>query len=748
MDIADLPIPSALKEFYICDNIKSLYPPQADVIRGGLLNNKNMLISIPTASGKTLMAELAMLTSIIKNHGKALYIVPLKALASEKYKRFCKFEGIGQFDGKAITTAKSTGDYRSKSEKLGEADIIVVTSEKADSLIRNKAPWLEYISVAVVDEIHLVDDDDRGATLEMIIAKLRRINPKIQIIGLSATVGNPEEVAKWLKAELVVSEWRPTNLKEGVYHQNAIHFRDTVRAVEPHKDSVNTLVVDMINEGGQCLVFCDSRRVAEGKAKDAMRALHSLVVDTKTQLKLQALSNNIKKKGDSEAVTTLAACVSVGSAFHHAGMVEELREIVETGFKDGAIKVIFCTPTLASGINLPARRVIVQGYKRYSKKFGRQDIPVLEYKQMAGRAGRPHLDPYGECVLVPYADEKEEAVRILNKFSFGVTEDISSHLFGIKPLRIHLLASIDSGFVSTIDDIHQLLNETFLVYLPDGGLFTKEMIDQNVVDAVNYLIEERMVDTTEGVLKATRLGQIVSHLCLDPTTAALMLKGFREIELMRFKPSDVTMLHLLSMTDDMDKERFMKESDDMKNLMFLKAHETELVMFKDLIASKKMRSDDVISPLKITEILREWINETDRGAIAKSWNMGEGDVHSIVESAGRLVNALYKIAQFHGNESFLPVISPLFQRVRYGIKAELIQLCKIKDIGRVRARRLYNSGIRTEKRYHELKEKKPELIRQIIWDKNEYDAVPVTPVVPVLAGKTEHLYRQKSFDDY
>lgn len=269
------------------------------------------------------MAEMAMLTSIIDHHGKALYIVPLKALASEKYTRFRMFEHeLGEFNGKRITTAQSTGDFKSKGETLAESDIIVVTSEKADSLIRNKAHWLENISIVVIDEIHLVGDQDRGATLEMVIAKLRRINPKLVFIGLSATIGNPEQLAAWLRAELIVSEWRPTQLKEGVFYNNEIQFENMSRPITVQtKDNIDALVMDMVLEGGQCLVFCTSRKSAESKAKNIAKKLYPLL-DTNSKLKLEAVSAKISDfadKNDSKAATVIANNVSCGAAYHHAG---------------------------------------------------------------------------------------------------------------------------------------------------------------------------------------------------------------------------------------------------------------------------------------------------------------------------------------------------------------------------------------------------------------------------------------------
>ena len=763
--IIDLPIPSVLKEFYIRDKITSLYPPQADVVNKGLFDNKNLLISIPTASGKTLMAEMAMLTSIIDHHGKALYIVPLKALASEKYDRFCKFEELGQFDGKKITTAQSTGDFKSKGETLAESDIIVVTSEKADSLIRNKAPWIESISIVIIDEIHLVGDRDRGATLEMVIAKLRRLNPKLIFIGLSATIGNPEQLAAWLKAELIVSEWRPTQLKEGVFYNQEIQFENTSRPITVQtKDNIDALVMDMVLEGGQCLVFCTSRKSAESKAKNIAKKLYPLL-DTNSKLKLESVSAKISDfadKNDSKSATVMANNVSCGAAYHHAGLIDDLRQIIESEFRTGLIKVIFCTPTLAAGVNLPARRVIIPGYKRFNQTVGDMDyIRVMEYKQMAGRAGRPHLDPYGECVLVPSGKNIEAEVdRVVEQYIHGNPEEIYSGLAQIKHLRIHILSSIASEFVDTVPEFNKLLHETFLAYLPDDGdkVKSQEFVDRLVQDALKYLIKEHMVIMdTNGAISSTQLGKIVSRLCLNPTTAALIVNGFKEIETTGIIATDITLLHLLSLSEDIDKARHYKSSDTDKIPQVFHAHEKELVKFEDLIKSKQIdyleTSIDVIEPVKIADIIRMWINESKEAAIAEFWSIGEGDVHSIVEQSKRVMSAIYDIGMLYNNEHIIKLAQVLRVRINKGIKTELIGLTKVKGIGRARARLLYTVGITTPQEYEEINKADPEKIRAILYPKKAKvsDTVPTTEPANVITApiKSSTLPNgQKSFADY
>jgi helicase len=199
-------------------DIKELRPSQEKSIKAGLFKDKNMLICTPTASGKTLVAELALTKNILENKGKAIYIVPLKALASEKFKDF-----KNKYD-KLFNIALSIGDLDSADPYLEKYDLIICTAEKLDSLIRHNSPWLTDVKTIVVDEIHLMNDVGRGPTLEILITILKKILPKMQFIGLSATIGNPEELAAWLDAELIIDTWRPVKLEKGTYFNGEIEF--------------------------------------------------------------------------------------------------------------------------------------------------------------------------------------------------------------------------------------------------------------------------------------------------------------------------------------------------------------------------------------------------------------------------------------------------------------------------------------------------------------------------------------------
>jgi len=211
-------IPSNIYALLEKKSFEELRPSQVKSIKAGLFENNNLLVCTPTASGKTLVGELSALHSVLNHHKKALYVVPLRALASEKYKQFKK-------EYPNLKIGLSSGEKDSTDSYLEKFDIIVLTSEKLDSLLRHHTPWLRLVETLIVDEIHLLGDQSRGPTLEVVITLLRSIIKNLQVIGLSATIGNAKEVASWLDAELIEDAWRPTTLHQGVIVNNTIMYK-------------------------------------------------------------------------------------------------------------------------------------------------------------------------------------------------------------------------------------------------------------------------------------------------------------------------------------------------------------------------------------------------------------------------------------------------------------------------------------------------------------------------------------------
>ena len=657
-----LPIPENLKQHYLASGIVELYPPQADCIQTGMLEGKNLLVSIPTASGKTLIAEMAMHAHIAKK-GKCLYIVPLKALASEKF---------DEFANKGVRVGIATGDFDRRDDSLGRNDIIVATSEKVDSLLRNRTRWIHDITLLVIDEIHLIDSENRGPTLEMVIAKLRFRNPAMQVIGLSATIGNPQMLAGWLGAELVTSIWRPVDLRQGVFWNDRIHFREgdrPVKQVSKNYEDLN-LCLDTIAEGGQCLVFVSSRRNAEAFAKRAAGAIKSDDPELKT------CADRLSATAETEMAKSLALCVARGSAFHHAGLSREERRIVETGFRKGLIKCISSTPTLAAGLNLPARRVIIRDYLRFVAGVGMQPIPASEYHQMAGRAGRPRLDPYGEAVLI--AKDVGQVEELFEWYIEAPAEEVHSKIAEPTALYTHVLSLIASGFAGTRHELTSFMNRSFYVHEHRQGRLMQRAVDS----ALMFLVDMEMVLEIGEHLGATEFGSLVSRLYIDPRSAAQIVTTLRE----RTDYADIGLLQLICSTPDMPR-LYVRNSDRPQLERIIGEHEEGL-----WLPMPPDEDEEYFRAIKTAMLLTDWTDELPDARICERYAVGPGDVYGMVESVNWLLHATTELSRM-----FAPTFSMQIREyeicMKNGIRRELLPLVKLRGIGRVRARRLFNNNI-------------------------------------------------------
>ena len=389
MKISELDLPQQAKEFLESDGYSELFPPQTDSIKAGLLNEESVLVSAPTASGKTLIATIAMLNHLSKNSGKVVYLSPLRALAAEKYNEFKKIEKVSL--GKKIKVQISTGDFELADKNLEKSDILILTNEKMDSIIRHGSEWTDDIGLVIADEIHLIGDQDRGPTLEMILTKLKLLKKSPQIIALSATITNANEISEWLNCKLVENDWRPVPLSEGVYDGGRVTMHDGKGyELEPSlRGPPVDLGAESVKNGGQSLIFAETRTRSASLAAKASDVISRYLENSE---KTELAKTSKKILGNNEHTTlvkTLAELVKKGVAFHHAGLNQNCRETVENEFRKGNIKLISSTPTLAAGVNLPARRVVISNINRYNARIGaNRPISVLEYKQLCGRAGK------------------------------------------------------------------------------------------------------------------------------------------------------------------------------------------------------------------------------------------------------------------------------------------------------------------------------------------------------------------------
>src|SRR5574338_1396962 len=479
MKIEDLGIPIPAQEFLTDQKITKLYPPQADAVKAGLLEGQNILVAAPTASGKTLIAMLAMMQHLSTKQGKIVYLTPLRALASEKHAEFKKMEKMDW--GKKIKAAISTGDFDSVDKESENADIIVLTNEKMDLLIRHGVDWIDKIGLVIADEIHLIGDKDRGPTLEIIMTKLKELESKPQLVGLSATITNYDDIAEWLGCKLVSSDWRPVPLTEGIFDGGTVLWNNG--DVDEIESSIRgppiDLCLDTIKNGGQSLVFAETRtRSASLATKGADAVLKFLSESEKKHLE-ETSQKLLDNNEHTDMVKTLSALLKKGVGFHHAGLNQNCRQIIETEFRSGKIKLLASTPTLAAGVNLPARRVIISNINRYDAKFGtNKPISILEYKQLCGRAGRPQYDKFGEAIIIGNSNSDE----LIDYYVNGTPEPIISKLTDDRALRSHVLSLVATSPGIKKDEILDFFSETLA-----GSQIRKPTIKFKIQITLDYL---------------------------------------------------------------------------------------------------------------------------------------------------------------------------------------------------------------------------------------------------------------------
>lgn len=677
-------LPSFLRNFLQSKGIHQLYPPQIEALKSGVLKGKNLVLASHTASGKTLIAEMVMLKRFYEgNLGKAVYMVPLRAIASEKYNEFKELQNFG------LKVALTTGDYDTDDAHLKYYDVIITTNEKFDSLLRHKPLWLNDVSLAIIDEIHYIDDVRRGPVIEGVISRLKKFK-NIQFLALSATVSNVKEIAEWLNAEYVLSEWRPVPLREGIYYNGIIKFNDgtKIKIKRRYQDDLVDLVYDTLANKGQALIFTSTRALAVRLAEKIARKLGGSSLDFLLDEKVKDLMDKLRNSSNVRSLNDkLASLAARGVIFHHAGLTYVQRKTIEDSFREGTLKVIVATPTLAAGVNLPARRVIIHSYLRYEYGYGNIPIKTMEYKQMSGRAGRPGFDEYGEAIII--ARTEFDVDKLWRMYVNSKPETLFSKLGRENALRNFALTVIATEFASSIEDIIQLFKYT-LHYLQFGS----RNIEDKIYDVMEFLRDEEFIIMKREKIKATTLGKRVSELYVDPLSATIYVKGLRNISDIN-RISDVGLLMLASLAPDMPKLSLKRQEFIEIDYLLDKYYDT---LPLDPYSVNVVNEYTIASSMKTAMLLYDWINEVHEEKLASKYGIGPGDIHGLVETAEWLIYSLKEIAKvIHKDLHTIGRLEILRRRIKYGVKEELLELVKLSGVGRIRARSLYSSGFKSIK---------------------------------------------------
>jgi helicase len=514
-----------------------------------------------------------------------------------------------------------------------------------------------------------------------------QINPDIQILALSATINNVGEIAEWLKADYVTTEWRPIPLKEGTLLQEEIQFKDgDARKIERiTKNSAINSAVNTVKYGGQALIFASTRKGAVMLAKKVAEEMPE-VLSKPMKRALEHEAERILVAGERTRISeSLADLVRCGTAFHHAGLGGAHRRLIEDSFREGKIKVLTATPTLAFGVNLPARTVIIQDYRRYEPGYGFYPISVLEYKQMAGRAGRPKYDKVGEAVLV--AKTADEADYLMESYVLARPERIWSRLAVERIMRTHVLATIAADFAHSERGIYEFFGRTFYAHQYDV-----DAIKSMIAKILKYLYDEEMIDVTGEDIYATRFGRRVSELYIDPVSAVIIRDALKN------KPAyltDLSLLHMIAHTPDMGPilRPYSQEADEIG--VFMEQHKIEFLVNAPDEWEDRIAYEQFLGEVKTAIVLNAWVEEMSEDMLIERFRVQPGDLYRVIENAKWLLYGTHELAALFGNKQVLPLTLELKERVEKGVKKELLPIIKLEGVGRARGRILYNAGYKT-----------------------------------------------------
>lgn len=638
---------------------------------------KNLLVCAPTASGKTTIFEMFLLHFALLNK-KIIYISPLKALTFEHYN-----EIKNKYKDLNLRFGISTGDLDSSSKNLSNYDVLFLTFEKFDSVLRHEPEWIKEIGVLCIDEIHELGSD-RGTTLEIIVTQLKVNFPKVVFLGLSATIGNSESLAKWLDAVLVKSNYRPIPLDIGIAYQNTVYFESGKKEIEGFgkNDYLGSLIQDTLNMKKQAIVFCNSRN----NTMNFSLKYTQLIQKHLTNIEKEELREKAKEIGKvletpTKQCLSLYSTVLSGCAFHHAGLVYKQRRIVEEEFKKGNLKIIFATPTLAAGINLPAFRVIITTVYRFSNGT-MTVIPVNEFHQMSGRAGRPKYDSSGEAIVI--VGKEGEVQRVYNSFVNALPTDIESQLSKLTNLRIQLLSIILVNKIKTLKELLEYISKTFYFFVFGSDLEIKN----NITEIIDEFRTNKFIENKN--LELTALGKKICLLYIDPLSANNIITDITTKENNILENKEITLFEkLFTLANTTECYPYLSLKKEREEEMFLKLEEIKENVYFDYEDIK------LLEKIALAELFYDWINEMPEDKLIEKHNTTPGQLQDFINKAVWINHCVLEITKTNKNNiNIYKEYLNLETQLKYGINKELLSLVVLKNIGRVRARKLYSNGIK------------------------------------------------------
>ncbi|XP_060103089.1 helicase POLQ-like isoform X1 [Heteronotia binoei] len=716
-------LPTKVKELLVkCRGIENLYDWQHDCLTlESLKQRKNLIYSLPTSGGKTLVAEILILQELLCRQMDVLMILPYVAIVQEK---------VGNLSGFGMELGFLVEEYAGSKGKIPpvkrrlKKSLYVSTIEKGHSLVNSliETGRISDLGLVVVDELHMIGEGSRGAILEMTLAKIIYTSKTTQIIGMSATLSNVGDLQQFLKAEYYTSNFRPVELKEYVKIQDSIYevdstaengftfsrlldykYSSNLQKIDP--DHLIALATEVIPKYS-CLIFCPTKKNCENVAETICKYLkreYKTIRDREKRDLIEDLTNICNGR----LCPVLKRTIPFGVAYHHSGLTSDERKQIEEAYSSGILCLLTCTSTLAAGVNLPARRVILRA-PYVATEFMKKN----QYKQMIGRAGRAGIDSAGESILIAQTKDKQ----LVRNLVHSPLESCYSNLLlernrGIRSL---ILSLVGLKVATSPEEVNHFMCCTLISIqpqlLPKGKSLCNVTVEALQWLKQNGLLKEREKCESEHQLQhnleITHLGQATYKGSVDlsycDTLYGDLKKGLEGLIL-------ESCLHLLYLTTPYDmvsqcNPDWMIYFKQYNQLTPVEQQVAAAVGVPESFIAKKasgqaIRKDvdsSIVGRLYLSFVLHALLKETNIWSVAEKFNTSRGFVQTLLNSAAAFSSSiLHFCEELDEFWVYKALFMELSKKLTYCVKAELIPLMEVAGVLEARAKQLYNAGYKT-----------------------------------------------------
>ncbi|XP_073895877.1 helicase POLQ-like isoform X9 [Macaca fascicularis] len=683
-------LPSKVRDLYAqFRGIEKLYEWQHTCLTlNSVQERKNLIYSLPTSGGKTLVAEILMLQELLCCRKDVLMILPYVAIVQEKISGLSSFGVELGFFVEEYAGSKGRFPPTKRREKKS---LYIATIEKGHSLVNSliETGRIDSLGLVVVDELHMIGEGSRGATLEMTLAKILYTSRTTQIIGMSATLNNVEDLQKFLQAEYYTSQFRPVELKEYLKINDTIYeidskaengmtfsrllnykYSETLKKMDP--DHLVALVTEVI-PNYSCLVFCPSKKNCENVAEMICKFLSKEYLKHKEKEKCEVIKN-LKNIGNGNLCPVLKRTIPFGVAYHHSGLTSDERKLLEEAYSTGVLCLFTCTSTLAAGVNLPARRVILRA-PYVAKEFLKRN----QYKQMIGRAGRAGIDTIGESILILQEKDKQQVLELITR----PLENCYSHLVQefTKGIQTLFLSLIGLKIATNLDDIYHFMNGTFFG-VQQKILLKEKSLWEITVESLRYLTEKGLLqkdtickseEEVQYNFHITKLGRASFKGTIDLAYCDILYRDLKKgLEGLVLE----SLLHLIYLTTPYD--------------LVSQSNPDWMIYFRQKV------DKDVVNRLYLSFVLYTLLKETNIWTVSEKFNMPRGYIQNLLTGAASFSSCvLHFCEELEEFWVYRALLVELTKKLTYCVKAELIPLMEVTGVLEGRARQLYSAGYKS-----------------------------------------------------